>query len=318
VTARTALQRLERILVLVPWLLERGGATVDEVTEHFAITRAELADDLDVLGYCGLPGYGGGDLIEASLVGDRVGVRMADFFRRPLRLSVREAVTLLLAARGLAGVDGLPESAGLRRAVAKLEAALGVDAAGLAIDLRAPGDELVPRLRAAIADREVVSLVYRSASAETTERDVEPWAVVGAQGAWYLQAWCRSARGARDFRLDRIAALRVTGERLRADSPPAAPSAPAYAPQPGDVEVVVDLRRPAWWIADEVVADTVAERRGGVRRVTLRTAAPERIARLLLRAAPDTRVVAPAALRERVRALAADTLARYGATAEQD
>lgn len=123
------LGRLERILVMVPWLLDHPGVSLTEVTERFGVSEAELLADLDVLGYCGLPGYGGGDLIEASVAGDRVVVRMADFFHRPLRLNVREALTLVLAAETMAAVTGLPESQSLRSALGKLHAALGATTA---------------------------------------------------------------------------------------------------------------------------------------------------------------------------------------------
>jgi len=309
-TART-LQRLERILVMVPWLLEHPGVPVDEVTTRFGMTRRELERDLDVLGYCGLPGYGGGDLVETSIVGDRVTVRLAEFFRRPLTLSLREALTLLLAARALAGVPGLPESAPLSRALAKLQTTLGAEPR-LSIDLSTPGDERLPLLRAAVEQRRVVHLRYRSRSKEeTTERDVEPWAVVGAAGSWYLQGWCRLARGPRDFRLDRIEDAVLTGEDA-GPVPRDPPPPPAYRPGPGDAQVVLALDPGAWWLPERLVVDRV-EDRDGLRLVHLRTRSLEWLARLVLSLAPGVRVVSPAGLAERVAALASATLERHGA-----
>lgn len=327
--APRTLQRLERILVMVPWLLEHPAVTVDEVTRRFGMSRRELAEDLDVLGYCGLPGYGGGDLIEASIVGDRVSVRMADFFRRPLRLSLDQALTLLLAARALAGVEGLPESRPLRSAAAKLEATLTAGSgpergaraprsegsARLAIDLRAPGDEHLGELRSAITGGRVVHLVYRSGSkAEITERDVEPWALAGAHGAWYLQGWCRSAGGPRDFRLDRIRELHVTGEPADPHRPRPSPP-PAYRPGPDDLPVVLELGPPAWWVIEWAVVDRVEEPAPGVRRVTLRTPAREWALRLVLSLGRHARVVAPDALVAEVRQRAREALERYGTPA---
>lgn len=307
--ART-LQRLERILTMVPWLLDNPGVSVDEVTERFGVSRDELAGDLDVLGYCGLPGYGGGDLVEASLVGDRVTVRLAEFFARPLRLSIREALTLLLAARALAGVEGVTESAALRRALATLEAALGAGTANVAVDLSAPGDELLAPLRTAVTSGTVVALTYRSGSkAETTRRDVEPWAVVGHRGAWYLQGWCRQAAAPRDFRLDRIRELHPTTERV-GPSRRGTPEPPVYRPEPDDVVVVLDLDPEVAWAAEEAVVDEVADV-DGRRRVRLRTASLEWVARLVLRLAGHATVVEPEALRNRVADLAAATLAGY-------
>lgn len=305
------LQRLERLLTMVPWLLENVGASVDEVADRFGADPGEVLADLDTLGYCGLPGYGGGDLVEVSIVGDRIVVRMAEFFRRPLSLSVREAVTLLLAARTLGDVAEAPESEALRSAIVKLEGALGGEGRGapLDIDLGAPGDEHLPALRSAITGRRVVELRYRSGTTGATSlRAVEPWAVVAAHGAWYLQGWCRTAGGPRDFRLDRIERLRSLEERSR--RPARGPEPPRYTPKFGDHEVVVDLEPPAWWIGEWVVADRVSDE-GPVRRVELRTPAFDWLARLVLRAAPHARVVAPRQLDEHVRQLARGALARY-------
>ncbi len=310
-----ALARLERILLVVPWLLEHPGAEVGEVTARFGMTGTELADDLDVLGYCGLPGYGGGDLVETSIVGDRVTVRLADFFRRPVRLSVREGLALLLAGRALADLEGLDESEALRRAVRRLETSLGA-APGLAIAVDAPGTELLPALRGAVADRRVVALRYRGSSGQTSDREVEPWALVGAGGAWYLQGWCRQARGPRDFRLDRVVRAEVTAADA-GPHPAERPSPPVYVPAPGDAEVVLDLDPPAWWLPERLVVDAVedlppvAGRPAAVRRVRLRTRSLGWLAAQVLSLAPSVRVVGPAELADRVAALAEQVLARH-------
>jgi predicted DNA-binding transcriptional regulator YafY len=297
---------------MVPWLLGNPGATLGELAARFEASEEEIAADLDVLGYCGLPGYGGGDLVQVTVFGDRVDVSMADFFRRPLRLTVREALTLLLAARAVAGAAALPEAGSLQSAAEKLEGALGADAGDprVAVDLSAPGDEYLLVLRDAVASSRVVRLRYWSGSkAQETERDVEPWAVTGNLGSWYLQGYCRLAEGPRDFRLDRIRALAVTDERSSPTREPV--PAPAYEPHASDEEVVLDLAPDAWWVAEWAVVDAVADA-GEWRRVTLRVGAREWAARLALALAPSVRVVRPRSLAARVQTLAEATLARYG------
>lgn len=299
----TTLQRLERILVMVPWLLEQPGVPIEEVAERFGTTPKAVASDLDLLGYCGLPGYGGGDLVEVSIEGGLVTVRMAPFFRRPLRLTLPEAVALLLAARTLAGVA---DSAALGTAIGKLADVLGVDPQ-VAVDLSAPGDEHLGALRAAVEEGRVVRLVYRSGTTgETTTREVEPRALVGADGVWYLQGECRLAEGARDFRLDRIRELTVLDERV--ETPPRAPRAPRYEPGPADTEVVLEVGPSGRWFVDWVVADDVRRTKTGW-RVRFRTPALEWVAGTVLRL--EATVVTPAELGERVRDLAAAALARY-------
>ncbi len=309
------LRRLERLLTLVPWLLQNPGADIAEVGDELGVPREDLLRDLDLLGYCGLPGYGGGDLIEVSVVGDHVTLRMADYFRRPLRLSIREAVTLLLAARAVASVPGLVDPGPLQSAMTRLEQVLGVTGEGatrVAVELAGPADEHLAAAREAVTKRRVVRITYRSESkAETTEREVEPWALTASAGAWYLQGWCRVADGPRDFRLDRIRALAVTGEA--APSPEAPPPPPVYRPGPGDPEVVLDLAPRGWWVSEWAVVEAVEER-GDVRRVTLRVHHLDWAARLVLRLEGAASVVAPAMLTRRVAELARGGADRYATT----
>jgi predicted DNA-binding transcriptional regulator YafY len=315
----STVERLERLLVMVPWLLRRPDTSLDDIADRFGTTPEELAGDLDLLGYCGLPGYGGGDLVEVTIVGDRVSLRMADFFERPLRLSVREAIVLLLAARVLAAVEGLPDSEELRSAQAKLERALGSATAGEAdiagaqvtVDLSAPGDEHLPELRRALEQRRIVRLTYCSGTTgELSERDVEPWALTAAHGFWYLQGHCRQAGAQRDFRLDRIRVLVVSDEAAEPPRDPGAIRPPTYRPGPDDLAITLDLSPPAWWVAEWAVVDAVAEH-DDVRRVTLRTRSLDWAARLVLRVAPHAHVVAPAELAQEVRRRARVAAERY-------
>ena len=316
-----ALDRLERVLVMVPWLLEHQGATFADVAARFQTTPEEVAADLDVLGYCGLPGYGGGDLVEVTTFGESITIRMADFFRRPLRLSLREAVTLLLAARSLAQVQELPESRALQRAVGRLEAVIGAGAPvdpkeiRMAVDVRAEGDEHLPPLREAIRGRRLVRLTYRSASkAETTVRDVEPWSLVGAAGAWYLRGWCRGAVGHRDFRLDRVVDVEVLDEVVPPrTSQPAAPVA-AYVPRAEDPTAVVDLDPSAWWLGDRLSTEPPGDAGGGWRTYVVRVRDLDWLARRLLPLGPRARVRAPWELSNLVAARAQTLRSVYAAT----
>lgn len=309
---------------MVPWLLEHPGASVAEVARRFDLRPAEVLDDLDVLGYCGLPGYGGGDLIEASVSGGHVVVRMAEFFARPLALSVREGLSLLLAARatrdsgilggqmGQGGMGG-PAEGPLDTAIAKLEAHLGAEAAvPVAVDVEAGGADHLAQLWPAVTERRVVQLTYRSGSKdETTVRDVEPWTVRSLGGSWYLQGWCRLAQDARSFRLDRIRDLVVTDEALP-DAPPEDISPPVYRPGPEDPGVVIEVSPDAAWVSDQVVLTDRQLGADGWLRLAFRAATLDWAARLVLRLGPQARVLEPPALADLVRRRAHEVLNRHG------
>lgn len=300
-----------RMLTLVPWLLERPGASLEETASAFATDVATVRAELEHLDYCGLPGLGGGALFDVTIVGDHVTVRMADELRYPMRPTAPEALRLLLMATAAERVVGADVPA-LRSAVAKLHATLGI-APGAVTVLDAEPSEVIARLRAAIADGHRVRFEYRGRDDRAPqERRIEPWVVELHDGAWYLHGHDVEQDAARMFRLDRMAGLVVTDDAVTTERPVDLPH-PAYAPGDHDVEVLLRLGPAAAWLLDAVQADEVhPEGDDGTVRVHLRTGSEEWLARLVLMAAGRAEVLQPESLRERVRSLSREALDRLG------
>ena len=297
-----------RMLTLVPWLLARPGASLEETAATFATDVPTVRAELEHLDFCGLPGLGGGALFDVTIVGDDVTVRMADELRYPMRPSASEALRLLLMASAAERIAGTDVPA-LRSAIAKLHRALRVPEGAVAV-LDAEPDDDVERLRGAIAERLQVRFSYRGRGDEhPVERVVEPWVVEFSEGAWYVHALDVEAGQARVFRLDRAAGVTVTDIPARSEVP-ATLESPAYVAADDDLHVELLLQPSAHWLLDAVRADEVVTLEDGARRVALRTGSPEWVARLVLMGAGGAEVVSPAELRERVRSRAQEALAR--------
>lgn len=296
-----------RMLTLIPWLLERPGASLAATAAVFATDQATIRAELEHLDYCGLPGLGGGALFDVTIIGDRVSVRMADELRYPMRPTPHEALRLLLIATAAERVAG-SEVPALRSAIAKLHRALGVTPGAVTV-LDAEPDSAVLTARRAIADRVRVRFSYRGRSdAVAASRTVEPWGVELSEGAWYLHGHDQGAGAGRVFRLDRASGLAATDEPSTADVPESLPR-PAYEPAEGDLEVELRLAPAAAWLLDAVLADATEEIDDAL-HVRLRTGSPEWLARLVLMTAGGAEVLAPPELRERVRSAAQDALGR--------
>ena len=297
-----------RMLTLIPWLLARPGASLAETAATFATDVATVRAELEHLDFCGLPGLGGGALFDVTIIGDHVTVRMADELRYPMRPSPPEALRLLLIASAAERIAGSDVPA-LRSAIVKLHRALDVPEGAVAV-LDAEPDDDVERLRRAIADRVQVRLSYRGrGDQDPTDRVIEPWALEFSEGAWYVHALDVGIGEARTFRLDRAAGIEPT-EIPAGSEVPATLESPAYVASEDDLLVELRLEPSAHWLLDAVRPDEVETLADGVRRVVLRTASPEWVARLVLMGAGGAQVVSPAELRERVRSRAQDALAR--------
>jgi proteasome accessory factor C len=313
-----ATDALARMLSLVPYLLQNPGIAVADAAAVFGVSERQLRDDLDLLFYCGLPGYTPAELIEVSYEGDRITLRNADTIARPLTLSPEEALALVVAARALAAEPGLVERDALDRALAKLEtacaAAMEATAGRVEVSLDAAGETLAAVERA-VERRHRMHLRYHNPGRdEVSERDVDPMRVVNVDGRWYLEAWCRLVEDVRLFRLDRV--LDAVELDLPAEVPVSASprdvSGGLYLPALTDPEVVLDLAREARWVADYYPYESYEERPGGGVRVALRVHDDGWLRRLLLRLGPAATVVSPPSLADDVRRTAARALAAYG------
>jgi len=294
-----------RMLTLIPWLLERPGASLADTAAAFAVDESTVRMELEHLDFCGLPGLGGGALFDVTIVGDAVTVRMADELRYPMRPTASEALRLLLIATAAERVVGR-EVPALRSAIDKLHRALGVPPGAVDVLDATPSDDVLTA-RKAIDVRVRVRFSYRGRSdAVPALRTVEPWAVELSEGAWYLHGLDVDAQAGRVFRLDRAAGMEATGEPCVASVPDELPG-PVYEAGPEDLEVVLLIEPGAEWLLDAVRADRTTPSEGGL-RVELRTGSPEWLTRLVLMAAGGAVVLEPAELRQQVRSRADDAL----------
>jgi proteasome accessory factor C len=301
-------RKLSRILAMIPWVIAHPGVSVDEVCERFGYTRRELADDLNLVFVCGLPGYGPGDLMVAYIDGEQVVVDTADYFSGAPRLSPAEALALL--ASGLAVLGTGQGGAVLGSAVEKLTRVLLPEGSDLlTVDLAGEPD-LVAELRTAAANHQVVELTYTSLSREeTTVREVEPWSVFSSLGNWYLSAHCRLVNDERVFRVDRIRQLQRTGEAFEAPAE-LPPPVVRYTPSDDDVHCLIELGPAAHWVAEYYPVDIIEP--GEMMVVGFAAADPSVAARLLVRLGGSARLLEGPEVALATNALREKILAVYG------
>ncbi len=307
---------LPRLLALVPYLLARPGVAFATAAADFGVSEARLRKDLDLLWLCGLPGHYPGDLIDIEFEGDTITLSEPQGVVRPLRLTVDEALALVVALRTLAETPGLVEPEPVLRALAKVEEAAGAAAlpAGR-VTVALEGEQAVlPAVRDALTRGRRLHLRYHVPGRdETTERDVDPVRLVVADGRSYLEGWCRRAEGLRLFRLDRV--LAVTVLDLPAEPPAELPSRDlsegVFQPGADDTLVILALQPGAHWVADYYPCERVEQGPDEVLLAHLRTGDTDWVRRLALRLGGSGHVIAPAELAQQVRGDARAALSAY-------
>ncbi|WP_280237017.1 helix-turn-helix transcriptional regulator [Nocardia cyriacigeorgica] len=306
--------RLSRLLNMVPYLMAHPGISAAEAAADLGVTTKQLMSDLNQLWMCGLPGYGPGDLIDLSFSEESIDVTFSAGIDRPLRLTSTEATALLVALRSIVDTPGMVDPSAAHSAIAKIESAIS-GAALEATDRPRPVEApAVATVRAALAARHALRLVYYSASRDVvSERLVDPIRIVLVDNNSYLQAWCREAEGVRLFRFDRIEAATELDEP--ASPPSEATDADAaldlFQDDPALPLARLRIRDDYGWVLDQYPIQRLAVHADGSMEATMRFATLDWMARLLLGFGSGVTVLGPPELVAAVRERSNAALAAY-------
>lgn len=292
--------RLLRLLDLVPYLLNHPGVEVAVAAQDFGVSPVQLIKDVELLFVSGPRFYPDG-LIDIQLEDNRIHISDPQFLGDPIRFGLDEVCALLVGLDTLINVPGLPDDSAVRSAREKLRAGAG-DAAQMndSIATRITEDEVAPILatvRAGIEKRRQLHLRYVVTTRdEVTERYVEPLRAFHHNGAWYLDAWCNSAGGRRNFRLDRVQHVELTD--LPATAEAETPSS-IFDSTSANLTVVLILRPGAQWIAESYAAERTAQTADGRLAARIKVATTPWLPGLVAGLGGECSVAAPDAERER-------------------
>jgi len=309
-------KRLKRILVMLPYVIANPGVEVAELARKFGAKEKELVRDLEMLWFCGLPGYGPGDLIEVRLDGDRVYVDMADYFAKTVRITPAEALALYAGGAAVSSLPGMEEADALRRALKKLSAGLNTrdgEAAGIAVALEPGSEAHLEALREARAGQRRVEIEYLSAShGELSERSVDPWGLLAALGHWYLVGHDHLSGEERMFRTDRIKRVTITDEPAEVPDDFDPDHYKGAFSGRGEATLALEVSPAvAVWFEDYYPVTSSEALDDGWRSVSLVAGGERWAATLIARLGADARNVRPPEMLSAARCLARSVAARY-------
>jgi proteasome accessory factor C len=305
---RNAEDRLRRLLVMLPWLMEMGEVPLADVARRFDMTEAQVQQDLELVAMCGLPPF----------VDEMVDVFVDDGIVF-VGITAPEAFSLLTSARAAMELPGADPGGALGRGLGKLAAVLADaglvaptdsgsdDTAGVVVDLARP--ELTDTLAEAAASGAELGIRYFSpARAEITERSIVPRHVFADSGNWYVLADDDRSLSRRTFRIDRIESIEATGRVVDVEGTASPPD--RFFDDVDVPRVTIRLAPAAQWVLDQYPIDEVVDSEGGWVQARLPVASDRWLAKLLIRLGPDAVLVEPAGENPAV-AVARDVLARY-------
>lgn len=192
--------RLSRLLLELPWLIQNKNTSIDIFCTQFNISRDEAIKDLSLLTYVG-PGRFGGELVDIQYDDDNISVIDSQGFDRPLKLNNIEAVLLLL------GVKNLGEMSKDKHELIDVETKLTkLIESDVANENRQKEYSLKRDLvKEAISKGNQLRIHYVDSSLKlTTERLITPVEITGLDAKEYLTAIDINSNQRKSFRIDRI------------------------------------------------------------------------------------------------------------------
>ena len=313
----TSEDQLKRMLQLVPFLVHNQGLHIQDVANHFGVTRGELEADLRILICSGLPEGYPDDLLDIQWEDDHVFITQDLDLKRPVRFTVEEACALLTGLETLNGLPDLPGGGALESVTLKLLAAAGEEglrAASIAGPQVAPADAGIhATIRQAIESRSQLHLAYLSPQRDAvSERDVDPLRLYSLDNTWYFEAWCHLVQGLRNFRLDRIQDIHPNGAPAsRTGAAEGGVPAKLFTPNDDDTTVTVQLTRQGRGLADDYYAERTAELPDGGMVAEIRFGNTAWLPMFVAQHGGTARILAPADLAAAAREWLAASLDRY-------
>jgi predicted DNA-binding transcriptional regulator YafY len=219
------MNRIDRISAILIQLQSRRVVKASDIADRFGISLRTVYRDVKTLEEAGIP-----------LIGEAgIGYSIMDGYRLPPVMFTREEATAFLTAEKLMEKLTDPSSdENYKSAMYKIRSVLrmaekdfleNIDGhievlksrrtSGIKLDLNP-----LQIILKGIGERTVLSIHYFAMhSQQKTERCIEPVGVFYQENFWHLIAWCRLRGDYRDFRLDRISNISLTGERFRTQHP---------------------------------------------------------------------------------------------------
>lgn len=212
----TETKRISRLTAILTQLQTKRILTATELADKFSVSVRTIYRDIRTLEQAGVP----------IVTEDGKGYTLMEHYRLPpVTFTESEANALITAEQLILKNKDTSFIKAYSEAIAKIKTVLKhsvKDKANLlservqiiqnADNERTSGH--LSALQFALTNYHLTEITYTNEANKTTNRTVEPFAVLSTQENWLLLAWCRLRNEFRFFRLDRIKKSEVLTEKF--------------------------------------------------------------------------------------------------------
>ena len=297
----SAVDRVTRVLDLVPFILENPGIEVSVLAAKFNISEKQVLADLELIFMCGLPGYTPYELIDLAFEDGVVTVIDPQVLDKPRVFTEVEAVVLNLGLSIIKNAINDPDQV---KSIDDLQKKIGAKFTSISeISFTTNKPAFYDQVSDAITRNAAVNLTYNSISRdEVSNRTLIPKRIYLAQGNFYFIAIDTNSNQERHYRMDLILNCEITN------------SAHTNISSFADIEEPFEFKiQSTNKYLTERYSDlfTGVSQKGDVYLAQGRMNNPHWLKRLVISNAPDLQLLEPAFLKEEIGEQVRSTLGLY-------
>ncbi len=246
--------RVTLMMAITGLLFDNDELTVDELVEHFKVSREEIIQAVKIISYTELtsifdrpPYQVDYDDLEDGIVSIRFD--STDAITEVPKLSSRQASAIAAGLVYLSSLPGITEIGEIEELQQILSRGILRGEGTIEIEV-VPGsaDEDLITLREAITRGLAISCDYLNLRGESTiGRIIEPRRIETSGEIAYLRGWCPTARELRAFRLDRMRNAKLLPDQpISQEAKDAELTEDIYTPSENDNVVVIEVEPEAY------------------------------------------------------------------------
>jgi proteasome accessory factor C len=317
--------RFNLMLALTGLLVDGEEYTVEELVEHFKVSKKEIVKAVKMISYTDLMKSNQDGSYQVDYDDLRDGfVSIRYTFSKAIdevpKLSSRQASAIAAGLVYLGSLPGLVEN----NEIEELQKILAVgDEAGtrntVLIEIGQRDSDVVA-IREAMASGVTITCDYLNLKGETTlNRSLEPRRIDSQGEVIYLRAWCPINQGVRSFRLDRMRNAKATNTAISAEALSAALVDEIYTASETDTVVTLEVDPEAYsLIFDFKPVEEPENVSKTVKRFKINVGDVRNLGRVIARFGGSARVTSPEVARLIVRDFALNALGERSSTTPKD
>ncbi|MNW49493.1 HTH domain protein [compost metagenome] len=195
--------KLERLISIVYKLLNHDVLSAALLAEEFQVSQRTIYRDIDVLCAAGFP--------VVAYQGTKGGYGMMDGYKMDKSLlGTYDVASLITVLNSLSSVFEDERAQGTIERLQTIEPEYRMPSLSVDLETRRTAFGVLPLLRSAITQRNLVRFEYINAQNERRTRELEPLRLHFKFGNWYVYGYCRSRQDYREFRLSRMLNVMLT------------------------------------------------------------------------------------------------------------